>query len=41
MLRNFVVYQGRREKFGGLGYFDLYFSKNYTFLKLKASMTLL
>ena len=39
MLRNFVVYQGRREKFGRLGYFDVYFSKNYRFLKLMASMT--
>ena len=36
---NFVVYQRRREKFGRLGYFDVYFSKNYLFLKLKASMT--
>ena len=39
MLRNFVVYQGRRAKFGRLEYFDMYFSKNYLFLKLKASMT--
>ena len=39
MLRNFVVYQGRRAKFGRLGYFDVHFSKNYLFLKLKASMT--
>ena len=38
-LCNFVVYQGRRAKFGRLGYFDVYFSKNYLFLKLKASMT--
>ena len=39
MLRNFVVYQGRKAKFGRLGYFDVYFSKHYLFLKLKASMT--
>ena len=39
MLCNFVVYQHRRAKFGRLGYFDVYFSKNYLFLKLKASMT--
>ena len=38
-LCNFVVYQGRRAKFGSLGYFDAYFSKNYLFLKLKASVT--
>ena len=38
-LCNFVVYQGRRAKFGKLGYFVVYFSKNYLFLKLKASMT--
>ena len=38
-LCNFVVYQGRRAKFGRLGYFDVYFSKNFLFLKLKASMT--
>ena len=37
-LCNFVVYQGRRTKFGRLGYFDVYFSKNYLLLKLKASM---
>ena len=39
-LCNFVVYQRRRAKFGRLGYFDVYFSKNYLFLKLKASMSL-
>ena len=31
--------QGRRVKFGRLGYFDVYFSKKYLFLKFKASMT--
>ena len=36
MLCNFIVYQGRRAKFGRLGYFDVYFSKSYRFLKLKA-----
>ena len=36
---NSVVYQGRRVKFGRLGYFDVYFSKSYLFLKLKVSMT--
>ena len=39
MLCNFVVYQHRKAKFGRLGYFDVYFSKHYLFLKLKASMT--
>ena len=39
MLCNFVAYQGRRVKFGRLGYFDVYFLKNYLFLELKASMT--
>ena len=38
-LCNFVVYQGKRTKFGRLGYFDVYFSKTIYFLKLKASMT--
>ena len=38
-LCNFVVYQGRRAKFGGLGYFDVYFSKSNLLLKLKTSMT--
>ena len=33
-----VVYQGRRAKFGRLGYFDVYFSKSYLFLKLKLSI---
>ena len=37
MLCNFVVCQGRMAKFGRLGYFHVYFSKNYLFLKLKAS----
>ena len=39
MLCNFVVYQRRRAKFGRLRYFDVYFSKNDVFLKLKAFMT--
>ena len=38
MLRSFVVYQGSMAKFGRLGYFDVYFSKKYLFLKLKVSM---
>ena len=38
-LCNFVVYQGRRANFGRLGYFDVYFSKNYLFIKLNAYMT--
>ena len=38
-LVNFVVYQGRKAKIGRPGYFDLYLSKKYLFLKLKASMT--
>ena len=37
MFRNVVVYQGRRAKFGRLGYFDVYISKAYLFLKMKAS----
>ena len=35
MLRNFVVYQGRREKFGRLGYFDVYFSKKLSIFKIE------
>ena len=34
-----VVFQGRTTKFGKLGYFDVYFSKNYLFSKFKASFT--
>ena len=35
MLRNFVLYQGRREKFGRLGYFDVYFSKKLSIFKIE------
>ena len=34
---NFVVYQGRRAKFGRLGYFDVYFSKKLSIFKIEGS----
>ena len=35
MLHNFDVYQGRRAKFGRLGYFDVYFSKKLSIFKIE------